>query len=176
MTMFQRVSYHLANLTRFEGRDSQAVFLAWGMMGVQVAGFAMVLAIAPVALEIAGFASPLFGGQAWIVSTALVLVVVVGLFALMGASIARRLHDSGRSLVWAVPPAVLLTLVGSLMPYSFAQMLNDGASPDGATPDGFSALTGLIVVYLLSVLPLISLLAANGSGEPNRYGPPPADS
>ena len=171
MTMFQRVSYHLANLTRFEGRDSQAVFLAWGMMGVQVAGFAMVLAIAPVALEIAGFASPLFGGQAWIVSTALVLVVVVGLFALMGASIARRLHDSGRSLVWAVPPAVLLTLVGPLMPYIFAQVPDDGA-----TPDGFYALSGLIVVYLLSVLPLIVFLAANGSGEPNRYGPPPADS
>ena len=170
MTMSQRVSYHLANLTRFEGRDSQAVFLAWGMMGVQVAGFAMVLAIAPVALEIAGFASPLFGGQAWIVSTALVLVVVVGLFALMGASIARRLHDSGRSLVWAVPPAVLLTLVGPLMPYIFAQVPDDGVAPDG-----FSALTGLIVVYLLSVLPLIVFLAANGSGEPNRYGPPPAD-
>lgn len=174
MTMFQRVSYHLANLTRFQGRDSQAVFLAWGMMGVQVAGFAMVLAIAPVALEIAGI--PLFGGQAWIASTGLVLVVILGLFALMGASIARRLHDSGRSLVWAVPPAVLLTLVGPLMPYIFAQVPDDGASPDGATPDGFYALNGLIVVYLLSVLPLIVFLAANGSGEPNRYGPPPADS
>ncbi|MFY0638990.1 DUF805 domain-containing protein [Maricaulis maris] len=168
--MLQCVSYHLTNLTRFEGRDPQAVFLPWGMMGVQVAGFAMVLAIAPVALEVAGVASPLFGGRAWIVSTALVLLVVIALFVLMGASITRRLHDSGRSLVWAVPPALLLTLVGSLMPYSFAQMPDDGASPDG-----FFALMGLISVYLLSVLPLIGLLLTNGSGEPNRYGPPPTD-
>ncbi|RKQ95692.1 DUF805 domain-containing protein [Maricaulis maris] len=169
MSIFQPVSYHLKNLTRFEGRDSLAVFLPWGMVGVQVWGFAMILAIAPVILEVAGIVTGLFGGQAWIVSTVLVLLVILGQIALMGASITRRLHDSGRSLAWAVPPAVLLTLVGSLMPHQFAQL-----PASGAAPDGFYALMGLILIYLLSVLPLIGLLGANGSGEPNRYGPPPA--
>ena len=96
------------------------------------------------------------------------LGAVVGmLILLMGAAVVRRLHDTGRSGLWALPAPIFLVIGLTL----FTRVLASFAGPE---PD--MALFGLLfannMAYLLSLGVLLVLLLQRGPAEPNRFGPP----
>ncbi len=63
----------------------------------------------------------------------------------------------------------MLTVVGSLMPYCFAHIPTDKADPDG-----FLRMIGLVLAYLVSLIPLLAFLSVDGDASANRYGIAPA--
>ncbi len=94
--------------------------------------------------------------------------IVVGIAVLLlAAAIVRRLHDRGKSGLWALPPAFFLTVGLVMMP---RVMGNAGA---GQPPDMrlFFALFLNNIIYLATLFYLGYLLATEGPKGANRFGP-----
>lgn len=189
--LFRSIQHSLARLVQFSGRDSRSQF--W-LYVASVMGLAMVVwmgvmlrAIAATrqfALEhpdksrieagpghysvsIQGRApelvSPFLEAFDWLKVIAAVMIL------LLASAVVRRLHDSGRSGLWALLPIPFLAVGMVLIPRQVEQGLR-GAEGD---PGLFVLLFLNNLVYLLTVGLLIFLLAREGTTGPNRFGPPP---
>lgn len=182
-------------LGRFSGRDSRAAF--WPYAGlVLAAGFvaiciAMTFQMQALMVEMQAFATqhpdrvttevgP--DGYSMSVSSgdpdlapdisgaALGMSVVCGaLIVLLAAAIVRRLHDTGRSGLWALPTATFLTISLIMMPRMTASFT--GPEPDMRL---FGLLFANNAAYVLSLGVLVILLILPSRDGANRFGPPVA--
>lgn len=99
-----------------------------------------------------------------------VMGVLAGLFVLLiAAAVVRRLHDSDRSALWALPPLVLI-FTGLWGMRHIVGSFDDSQEPD-------IALFGLIflnnLAYLASLAVLVVQLVRSSTPGPNRFGPAP---
>ena len=176
---FQLIGYHLRGLLRFTGRDSRPTFWAWAL-SVLVAGTGVMSTIAmPVMIGILGLAgerpfsgsiereAAVFGTVAMpmIIATAVIAAITIPLVA---ASVARRLHDGGRSGAWGLLPLPFLATGLILYPQIFGAI-----APEGGPGDLFFAALANNLIYLATLLYLVRLLTRDSDPGPNRYGPPP---
>lgn len=102
-------------------------------------------------------------------------LIAIVTIALMAAAVTRRLHDRGRSGLWAAIPVTLLLLAFWQMHNIFggvtdAAMAQDGSGLASVLFLGF----GLNLLYLIAVTVLIIQLALAGQPAANRYGQPPS--
>ena len=192
--MLNNIKWHLSNLGRFSGREPRGVF--WPYLGMVVL-FQMVLgwllmfpvstilfgnmqdfiriqeeqmargadsgAAARVAEQMQANLMPLYG---WVMLLSGVMLLVV--LVLLGAAVARRLHDSGRSGIWGLLPLPFLVISNLLM----AQLFSGGVG--GLEANVFFLIVGINILYLILLLLLIVFLATQGTLQDNRYGPAPA--
>jgi len=146
-----------SNVWRFGGRDTRSEF--WPYAGAVVVLYVVVFCLAQVAL----LADPprITIGQIFQDHAFVVLAVV----ALLAAAIARRLHDSGLSSFWGLPPLPFLI-------YSSAAMVRLGSQFQSGAPDDLLLLSILIsnALYLAVVILLIVLLVRRSTPGPNRFG------
>ncbi|RAK56275.1 hypothetical protein DJ017_08295 [Phenylobacterium soli] len=195
--MFQRIAYALRNLTRFAGRDSRETFWVYAVFILLVTFIATFALAAPVIadsferMQQFALAHP---DQATITRTPTsysiqihgqhpelmpdfprllhLMALPVGLAVLLlSAAVTRRLHDRGRSGIWALPPLAFLVIGMSITPSVFATM---AASP-GAPPKGFVLLFGANLLYIVSLGLLVLQLIGATAPNPNRFGGPPAE-
>ncbi len=87
---------------------------------------------------------------------------------LLGAAVARRLHDTNRTGAWGAVPAVLLLISAGTMSSIFGNL----AASAGTGPDTGLFLTMFLsnLFYMVSLLALIILLCMDGTKGENRYG------
>jgi uncharacterized membrane protein YhaH (DUF805 family) len=152
------------NLLRFRGRDSRSEF--WPYAG---ASFALYMGLGP--LVIALFLSPLFaqptGGEflqamdSFIVASLLLFILLVTLLA---AAISRRLHDTGRSALWALIPLPFVAYSEAMFFRLFAQFRT--GAPDLRL---FFSVFASNMTYLVAVGCLIILLALPSSSRGDRF-------
>lgn len=182
-------------LGRFSGRDSRAVF--WPYAGlVLAAGFVticivMMLQMQALVGEIQAFAAQHpgrvtteVGPNSYSMSVssgdpafapdmsgmALGMGAVSGvLIVLLAAAVARRLHDTGRSGLWALPTAIFLMIALIMMPRLTASF--SGPEPDMRL---FGLLFANNAAYIFSLCVLIILLILPSRVGANRFGPPTA--
>lgn len=180
-------------LGRFSGRDSRGVFWPYAGLVLVVAAAAIfiVLAVQMQALLTDMEAAPVqssnqaaaaLGSDIYArplgdpapppdVSGAILAMGVISsvLFVLLAAAVVRRLHDTGRSGLWALPTPILLTVGLVLMSRVLASFMR---------PDFDMTLLSILFLnnaaYMLSLGVLIILLILPGRPEANRFGPPSA--
>lgn len=183
------------NLSRFSGRDGRGEF--WPYAGLIIAlGFAAIFVVMVgqtqalmtdmqtfaaahperVTTEVgsSGYSMSISAGDPAFVpdmdgafmGIGAVVAVMIGL---LSAAVARRLHDTGRSGLWAVPAPVFLICALVLMPRLMATFT--GPAPDLTL---FGLLFANNMAYLVSLGGLVVLLILPGKPGPNRFGPPTA--
>lgn len=190
--MLDAIGYNFRHLFDFSGRDARPTFWYW-VLFVVLLNVVLSLAISiplvisavsagmasgvgnPAAAEaamaqgIAGMAEPLI----W-VSTAIGLANIV----LLAASFVRRLHDSGRSALWAVVAGAVqvVTMVLALEQVGEAEAMIRQAAAAQSAAEAFAWQEGMAWQSLLGWVPLV-ILAVFGVMEsdegPNRYGQEP---
>lgn len=93
---------------------------------------------------------------------------------LLAAAVTRRLHDTGRSGWWGLPPTVFLAtglmLFPRLMKYMTKYMMQEAEAPP---LDLAFLLFANNLLYIICLGGLIILLVLDGTKGPNRYGPRP---
>lgn len=98
----------------------------------------------------------------------MLLIVVL----LLAAAVTRRLHDRNMAGFWGLMPVPFLTVAMTIMPMLFNSVMVD--------PEPRFDLFGLLFVnnmlYMVSLVTLIIILAQKGTPGPNRYGAPTATS
>ena len=184
------IRYNLANLLHFSGRENRALFWPYAIAVVLMDFIAMFAMMVPAmseslarmqrfaaahpdqatvesgpghySISIQGYhpelmpdMSPLLAGVAVV---ALVTVVVVG------AAVARRLHDRGRRGWWGLLPLPFLGIALTMEPRMFAGF--GSGHPDMAL---FMAMFFNNLLYLASLAILVVLLAGDGVKGPNRF-------
>ena len=182
-------------LGRFSGRDSRAVF--WPYAGLVLAvGFVticivMMFQMQALVVEMQAFAaqhpgrvttevglnsysmSVSSGDPAFVPDMsgmALGMGAVSGvLVVLLAAAVARRLHDTGRSGLWALPTPIFLMIALIMMPR--LMMSFSGPEPDMRL---FGLLFANNAAYIFSLGMLIILLILPSRVGANRFGPPTA--
>ena len=192
--MVNTVKWHLANLTRFSGREARGVFwpyaglvvlfqivLGWVLMipvsavlfsnmqdfiRIQEEQMAMGADSGAAARTAEQVQAHLMPLYGWIMLLSGILLVVV--IALLAAAVTRRLHDSGRSGIWGLLPLPFLVISNLLMMRLFSGGM---AEPDANIAFLMFGLNGL---YLILLVLLIVWLATAGTSQDNRYGPVPA--
>ncbi len=97
---------------------------------------------------------------------------------LLAAAIVRRLHDTGRSGVWALLPLPFGAYGVFAMEKLFARVpvLIGMETPDPVLLAFLCEFIWMIVASLLwlaAVVVLIIMLCGRGNPQPNRFGPPP---
>ncbi|MGH1489861.1 MAG: DUF805 domain-containing protein [Acidimicrobiales bacterium] len=156
-------------LTVPTGRDTPRQF--WTYTGALLAGQMLASGV----MGIAGAAGMVgIGLLRWSEVSALMLVLVavagvnaVVVCSLVGAAACRRLHDTGRSGLWALPPFLALVV-------SFALMILFLLKTDPVRPEPSMVLflvgffSNLVYLGVLGVL--VFLLVLPGSDERNRFG------
>lgn len=186
--------YHLTGLHRFSGRDSVDRFWVWAGTVVFLMFIGFSLAVVPFmagsfarmdrfARENPELATRTAGPGHYSVSIeghhpelmpdfgpfiGLTIALTIVAMLLLGASLVRRLHDSGRSGRWALLP--LPFLLGGMwgMKLLFGNM---AAEPDLRV---FALLFLNNVIYLGTIALLMLFTMLRGTPGDNRYGPPPA--
>lgn len=185
--------HHLTSLHRFSGRDAVDRFWAWAGTVVFLMFIGFGLAVVPLmtsafvrmdrfARENPELATRSVGPGHYSVSIeghhpelmpdfdpfiGLAVAFTIIAVVLLGASLVRRLHDSGRSGVWALLP--LPFLFGGM--WGMKQLFgNMAAEPDMQV---FALLFLNNVVYLGTIALLMLFTMLRGSPGDNRYGPPP---
>lgn len=190
------VVHGLKGLIRFKGRDPRGLFWPYAAVVVVVAMIAMGAIMIPeinasfdrMARYVAE--NPGSGSVTYSTSGAEVAVegyhpelmpdfgklfggmriVIAGLFVLLAAAVTRRLHDTGRSGLWGLPPIILLASATVLFPFAMDAMMV-GEHPD-LRP--FFLAFANNVLYLAALGLLIVFLILPGKKDANRYGPPSA--
>lgn len=155
-------------LGTFRGRDTRAQF--WSYAGVVIVLHFLLSSTISGAMM-----SPVFEASAppseaalldhfnrFLIFTLLSLIILAGLLA---AATARRLHDTGRSALWALLPVPFATYSGVMFFRLFTQFLT--AEPDMGV---FLSVFVSNLLYLAGLLILIILLVRNSAPGPNRYG------
>ena len=99
-------------------------------------------------------------------SVALYLAVTFGLALLLFATaVVRRLHDRGKSGSWGLMPLPFILYSSIQMPRMFASV-GTGTQPDMAL---FFSIFVSNLLYIISLIWLIVLLAGASDPAPNRY-------
>jgi len=88
---------------------------------------------------------------------------------LLAAAVTRRLHDTGRSGWWGLPPLVFAAIFTTLFPRVMAGFMQSDETAIGP----FFLLFASNILYIVSLIGLIVLLALKGAAGPNRYGAEP---
>lgn len=97
-------------------------------------------------------------------SIATYLAVTFGLgIVLLAAAVTRRLHDSGRSGLWALMPIPFIAYSSVMMP----GMMASAGQPNMAV---FTSLFVSNLLYMASLIWLIVMLATASQAGANRYG------
>lgn len=191
-TYLANLRRHLTSLHRFSGRETVDQFWAWTgtvlfaqMVSFSFAGryvlsdwFAGVERIARenpelvtrsvgpghYSVQVKGHHPELMPDFAPFItlSTAFGVVAIM----LIGAALTRRLHDSGRTGLWALLPIPFLVGGFWLMPQLFGSR-----EPDMQL---FFLLFVNNVAYLATIALLVFFTTKSGTPGTNRYGPPPA--
>lgn len=194
--MIKSLVHGLTGLLRFKGRDPRGLFWPYAgvALGLAFAGMALVMvpemnasmermtryvvehpqegsinySTGGVSVQVEGNHpelmpdfGKLFGGMA---------VVVGGIFVLLAAAVARRLHDVGRSGFWGLPPLILLGSAFVVFPWAMNAM-GSGDNPD-LRPFFIAFANNLL--YLATLGLLVIFLVLPGKKDANRYGPPSA--
>lgn len=99
-------------------------------------------------------------------SVALYLAVGFGLALLLfSAAVVRRLHDRGKSGFWGLMPLPFILYSSIQMPRMFASV-GTGSQPDMTL---FFSIFFSNLLYIVTLIWLIVLLAGASNPEPNRY-------
>jgi uncharacterized membrane protein YhaH (DUF805 family) len=176
---------------RFSGRDGRGQFWPYALFLFLLSQIGMAAAMAPVMVAFQRFAvehperttvttgpgqySVAVSGPSVEIGSAMagmtrIAMFIAAAFALLAAaSVARRLHDCGRSGLWGLAPLPFLGGGLFLMGRLFA------GSAGGET-DGTMFLGAFLnnLAYLAAFGLLVYWLVAKGTPGPNRFGPPPA--
>ncbi len=189
------ITHNLGRLTDFRGRDTRGQFWLWA--ACVVAGAALIWCVALCmaagmsaqkvstyidahpelttvtrrgnttyrALE--GSHPELFSAFHVLVwATAAITLVAVWLLA---ASVARRLHDRGRSAFWGLAPLPFLVFGLTAVDALMRQIM---AGPSVVVAWWFLAIFLNSIVYLGVLLTLVIQLSGAGRVEPDRFGAP----
>jgi uncharacterized membrane protein YhaH (DUF805 family) len=139
-----------ANYATFSGRSARAPTL-WFMLVFSLGNYVLVNGTRPVAGD-GGALALVIGGLSWLFFLSTVTP--------MAAFVARRLHDTGRSGLWAVLP------VGAVVAISVFERL--------WVTRGYGPMIPIFAVSAPIMLWFAVWLLAPGSPGANRFGPPPA--
>ena len=201
MNLVTAIRYNLANISRFNGRESRQTFWLWiaAVIGFSVvAGFAifvpaMISSISKMqrfaadhpeqttitegpgrySVEIHGSHPELMPDFGGLIAS-LATVYILSL-VLLAAAVARRLHDCGRSGWWGLMPVPFLTAGVFLFEMLLGPMAAKGS---GIAPDAsFFRLFGLLfannLIYLATLVTLVVMLCRASDPGPNRFGSGP---
>ncbi|PLR28240.1 hypothetical protein SGCZBJ_04350 [Caulobacter zeae] len=192
--MFASIRHGFANLARFSGRDPRERFWPYALVLVGAAFVAMFLSfgvgfagsfqktiayaeahpdkatvtrsggsvsvtIHEPTPELMPDMAPMFLG---------LRVIVPIIVLLLAAAVTRRLHDTGRSGLWGLPPVVFLGIALTLFPSMFQRLM---AGDEGAI-GLFLPLFANNMAYLASLGLLVFLLCREGKPDANRYDSP----
>jgi uncharacterized membrane protein YhaH (DUF805 family) len=86
---------------------------------------------------------------------------------LLAAAVTRRLHDTGRSGLWGLPPVVFLGVGLALFPSLFQRLMAGDDSAIGLLLPLFAN----NLAYLASLGLLVICLCLSSKPDANRYGP-----
>lgn len=195
--MLRNLWKHLASLHRFGGREGVRAFWSYAMFVVVAALWAMSAVTLPAvsgslawasefaskhpdqatvhsgpghySVKISGHHPELMPDFAPLLQA--MGLIVAGAVALLAAALVRRLHDSGRSGLWALLPLPFVGGAFWLMPGLVAEM--HGKGEPGM--DRFLLLFANNALYLLTLGVLIYLSIRPGDPGANAYGAPPRD-
>ena len=183
------IRHNVVGIARFSGRDSQSQFWPWAIIVYALlTAVTLVLTFAAVArgfMEMSGAFQPgatpedleklmaaMMGRVAdlWLPLTLVNLLMI----ALLAASVARRLHDRGRTAWWGLLP-VPFWIAGALTARrAMALAVTPG---DGASRAPADTLIMLIGPFSwIAFIALLVLLIGDGDAGPNDYGPDPKES
>lgn len=171
MTLASVIRMHLSRLTDFSGREPGRVFWPWVALLFGVATtvntVGMVTLVVPTMLgDDPG--RELFGAiEAYL--TAFGSSILFGV-VMVASSVARRLHDAGRSGAYGLLPLPFLTLGFLLFRGMFSGALTrEGVRGSFATLFALGFVNNL--VYLGTVAFLVFLLVKPSEAAENRFGP-----
>ena len=190
MTTTVALGEHFKRLLDFSGREDRASFWPYAAVAfvlVMIAGALIFVPIAVTMLQaMQQFAAqhpesvtvtqgpgdytvsmhgehPAFVPIGWII---LYFVVTFGSAVLLyAAAVARRLHDTGRSGLWGILPLPFILYSSVQMPRLFAA-IGAGAEPDMTL---FLSVFLSNLLYIITLLVLILLLAGKSTQRPNRF-------
>ena len=191
----ESVTHNLKNLGNFRGRQSQGKFWPYAGVVLIVSMFGTVVMMMPefeatmmrmqrfavehpesatieqgpgsYSITIHGYHPELvpdFGRMLGSMAPTLIFMLVF-----LAAAVARRLHDRGKTALWALAPIPFLVIGGVGMTFLLARAPTD---LDAFLPL-FLALFTNNVVYLASLVYLVILLAGGSAKGENRFGAQP---
>lgn len=188
------IRYNLACLTRFAGRDPRGRFWPYAIFMYGLSIVAGMLVFIPVLVDMFMRMQRYFvehpeglptGGDPYDptaplkfppelmpdFSVILVPMTVVGVLVmlLVAAAVVRRLHDRDRSGWWALLPIPSM-IAGQLMAPQATEMMFGGTPPD---PSVMLPVLLNNLVYWITLIALIVMLAKAGTEGANRYGQDP---
>ncbi len=191
--MLGAIQYHLRHLADFTGRDARQTFWYWFLALFIVNIVASTIATVPIMIETMtiGFEAARNGNpeaaQATMMSamgdrvaSMIVLSLVLGAanLLLIAAAFVRRLHDSGKSGIWALVAGVVyvvsLLLTWSRADDAAALMREIAAAQDPDTV--FAMQSKMAWEGLLGYVPLVMVIGfglLKSDPEPNRFGEEP---
>lgn len=191
--MLASIVHGFANLTRFSGRDPRERFWPYALALVGAAFVAMILSfgvgfasnfqktiayaeahpdkatvtrsggsvtvtIHEPTPELMPDMAPMFLG---------LRVIAPVIVLLLAAAVTRRLHDTGRSGLWGLPPVVFLGIGLALFPSLFQRLMAGDDSAIGLLLPLFAN----NLAYLASLGLLVICLCLSSKPDANRYGP-----
>jgi uncharacterized membrane protein YhaH (DUF805 family) len=190
--LFASLRYNLANLLSFSGRESRALFWPYAIAIVVLDFVGMFVLMAPAMSESVGrmqrfaaahpdqatvesgpghYSISIHGNHPELMPDmsflfAGVAVIALATVVLVGAAVARRLHDRGRRGWWGMMPLPFLCFALVMEPRMFASF-GSGHAPDIGL---FMAMFLNNLLYLASLVVLVILLVGEGTKGPNRFG------
>src|SRR3954471_10700633 len=155
--IFTSIRHNLANLLRFSGRESRALFWPYAIMIVLLDVAAMVLLMGPAMADSMArmqrfaaehpdqatvesgpghYSITIHGNHPELMPDMSPLfsgfaVMIVATVALLAAAAARRLHDRDRRGAWGLMPLPFLAFATIMMPRVFASFGSEGAEDIG---------------------------------------------
>lgn len=189
--MLSSLRHNLGSLFTFSGRSSPVQFWPYAIVVIVLGMFCLVIAMASAFAETfqrmqrfaaehpdqvtetrgpGSYSIQIHGHHPELMPdfTALLLpvgAVAVAILILLAAAVVRRLHDTGRTGLWALPIPLCLGVGLALMPMLFG-------SPAGPDMGLFGLLFANNLLYLANIALLLLFLIGSGTVGANRYGPP----
>ena len=197
MVLLDALRNNLAKLTDFSGREARGSFLIYAGFVVPILFAGIFLAMVPemftamermqtFAAENPELATVTQNGSSYSIrieghhpelmpdfgAMFAGMSVIAGLAVLLlGASVSRRLHDTGKTGFLGLLPLPFLAFAFILMPRLFAAFTAEPGSDLPFDPVIFAALFLNNMVYLATLALLIYLLTRDSTPGENKYGP-----
>ena len=157
---------HFRRLLDFKGREDRASFWPYAALVYGIATVGSVLVMVPIMRSVMGAGAyqtaPAMPDMGMLFAGMMITTVVVVL--LYAAAVARRLHDGGLSGFWGLMPLPFLLFSMVKMRSLFGSFGSKNFEMDSFYLIFFSNL-----IYILTVIALIVLLACRSDPQPNRY-------